>query len=517
MKLHRLTLTNYRGIAHREIEFPDHGVVVVCGANEIGKSSMIEALDLLLEAKDRSTKKEVKQVKPTHSDVGSEVSAEISCGPYRFVYRKRFHKKCETELTVITPYREQLTGDEAHERVRAMLAETVDSDLWHAQRVLQAASTAAVDLSGCDALSRALDVAAGDSGGLCGTEPLLIERIDAEYARYFTPTGRPTGEWAAAIARLADAEAAVAECAAAVAEVDERVSRHAALTEQVADLSQRRIAVGPRVTAARQAADRIAELTAQHREAQLVAEAAAATKAAAAQAHSGRLQLLADIDTRATAVTQTHAQVQQAAADHAAAQADAQACDTALQQATEALAELERRVQEAQRTVERSAGREEADRLAARLDKIDGIQRDRERISAELSTIAVTEELLRRIEDAAAAVDRIGDQLASTSAAVEFTAAADIHLVIGDRQVSLPAGQSWSITAAGPTAVEVPGVLTARVTPGATTLDVQAKHAAAQQELAAALTASAVADLAAARSADQRRRELQGTRDQLGA
>ncbi|WP_029411428.1 AAA family ATPase, partial [Mycobacterium avium] len=123
MKLHRLTLTNYRGIAHREIEFPDHGVVVVCGANEIGKSSMIEALDLLLEAKDRSTKKEVKQVKPTHSDVGSEVSAEISCGPYRFVYRKRFHKKCETELTVITPYREQLTGDEAHERVRAMLAE----------------------------------------------------------------------------------------------------------------------------------------------------------------------------------------------------------------------------------------------------------------------------------------------------------------------------------------------------------------------------------------------------------
>ncbi|MES3637679.1 AAA family ATPase, partial [Mycobacterium intracellulare] len=260
MKLHRLILTNYRGISHREIEFPDHGVVVVCGANEIGKSSMIEALDLLLESRDRSTKKEVKQVKPTHSDVGSEVSAEISCGPYRFVYRKRFHKKCETELTVITPCREQLTGDEAHERVRAMLAETVDSDLWHAQRVLQSASTAAVDLSGCDALSRALDVAAGDSGGLCGTEPLLIERIDAEYARYFTPTGRPTGQWAAAIARLADAEAAVAECAAAVAEVDDRVSRHAVLTEQVADFSQRRIAAGPRVAAAQEAADRIAEL-----------------------------------------------------------------------------------------------------------------------------------------------------------------------------------------------------------------------------------------------------------------
>lgn len=517
MKLHRLILTNYRGISHREIEFPDHGVVVVCGANEIGKSSMIEALDLLLESRDRSTKKEVKQVKPTHSDVGSEVSAEISCGPYRFVYRKRFHKKCETELTVITPCREQLTGDEAHERVRAMLAETVDSDLWHAQRVLQSASTAAVDLSGCDALSRALDVAAGDSGGLCGTEPLLIERIDAEYARYFTPTGRPTGQWAAAIARLADAEAAVAECAAAVAEVDDRVSRHAVLTEQVADFSQRRIAAGPRVAAAQEAADRIAELTAQQREAQLVAAAAAATSAAAAGAHAGRLQLLAEIDTRTGAVGETEAQAHQAAAAASAARAEAEACDAALQQATQAVADLQCRVAAARRAVDRLADREEADRLSTRLAKIDAIERDRERIRTELSMIAVTEESLRRIEDACAAVDRIGDQLASTSAAIEFTAAADIDLVVGGERISLSAGQRWSITAVGSTVVEVSDVLTARVDPGTTTLDVHAKHAAAQQEMTAALTAVDVADLAAARLADQRRRELQSTRDQLSA
>ena len=126
MKLHRLTLTNYRGITHRDITFPDSGVIVISGANEVGKSSMLEALDLLLESKDRSTKKDVKQVKPTHADVGAEVTAEMSAGAYRFVYRKRFHKKPETELTILAPRREQLTGDEAHERVRAILAETVD-------------------------------------------------------------------------------------------------------------------------------------------------------------------------------------------------------------------------------------------------------------------------------------------------------------------------------------------------------------------------------------------------------
>ena len=72
-------------------------------------------------------------------------------------------QKCETQLTVLEPRREQHSGDEAHDRVQAMLAETVDTELWRAQRVLQSASTDAVNLSGCDALTRALDVAAGDA------------------------------------------------------------------------------------------------------------------------------------------------------------------------------------------------------------------------------------------------------------------------------------------------------------------------------------------------------------------
>lgn len=520
MRLHRLVLTNYRGITHREIEFPEHGVVVVCGANEIGKSSMIEALDLLLESRDRSTKREVKQVKPTDTDVSSEVTAEISCGPYRFVYRKRFHKKCETELTVLAPRREQLTGDEAHERVRAMLAETVDNDLWRAQRVLQAGSTAVVNLSGCDALSRALDVAAAQSdteAALSGAEPLLIDRIDAEYARYFTPTGRPTGEWAAAMSRLTDAESALAGCAAAVAEVDDRVRRHAALTEQVAELSQQRIAARPRLVAAQAADKKIAALTGQAREAELVAAAAAATSAASTAAHTGRLRLLAEIDTRAATVAETAAEAQEATDAQSAARADAEAADAAAEEAVRVRTEAHDRAESARRTVGRLAARAEADRLDARLARIDDIDRDRDRVSQELSVVAMTEEKLHRIENASSAVDRTGGQLALISAAVRFTAATDIELAVGAERVSLSAGQSWSITATGATEVEIPGVLTAHITPGATALDVQAKYAAAQQELTAALAAADVVDLQAARSADQRRRELLSRRDQLTA
>ncbi len=520
MKLHRLVLTNYRGIAHRAIEFPDHGVVVVCGANEIGKSSMIEALDLLLESKDRSTKKEVKQVKPTHSDVGSEVSAEISCGSYHFVYRKRFHKKCETELTVLAPRREQLTGDEAHDRVRAMLAETVDNDLWHAQRVLQSAPAAAVDLSGCDALSRALDIAAGDRAAPLGTEPLLIERIDAEYGRYFTATGRPTGEWSAAMSRLDAADEAVAECAAKVAEVDELVARHCVLTEQVAELSRQRIAAGPRLFAAQAAAEKIADLTGQAREAELRAAAATATSTAATAAHNGRLELRAELDSRKEGFAAIAAEARHAADMQSVARVEAAAAAAAAEEAVARLTDLRHRVDTARRTVDRLAEREEADRLSARLAKIDAIGHDRDVVCAELSQppmVTVTEELLRRIEDAAAAVDRIGDQLALTSAAVEFTATTGIELVAGDQRVSLSAGQIWSTTATGPSMVEVPGVLTVRVTPGATTLDVRSRHAAAQKELTDALEAGDVADLVAARAAALRRRELAGSRDQLTA
>jgi hypothetical protein len=517
MKLHRLVLKNYRGIEHREIDFPDHGVVVVSGANEIGKSSMVEALDLLLESRDRSTKKEVKQVKPTHADVGSEVTAEISTGPYRFVYHKRFHKKCETQLTVLEPRREQHSGDEAHDRVQAMLAETVDTELWRAQRVLQSASTDAVNLSGCDALTRALDVAAGDAAALSGTEPLLIDRIDTEYARYFTPTGRPTAEWTAAIKALEAANADVEQCAAAVAEVDDRVQRHATLTVELAELAQRQQEASARQTAAQAAADAIAALAEQVREADLIAAAATATSTASTAAHTERERLRTETDSRAAAVAALEAEAREAAQAHAMARDVTVEADAVVEQANQVLVDAQQRVETTRRVVDELSRRDETQRLSARLTKIDAALRDRDGIAQELSTIAVTEDLLRQIEKAAAAVERTEGQLALVSATVEFVATSDIQLVIGDQRVTLPAGETWSTLANATTEVEVPGILTARVTPGMSALEIQTQYTAAQEDLAAGLGAAQAADLAAARSTDQRRRELQSARDQLTA
>jgi hypothetical protein len=124
---------------------------------------------------------------------------------------------------------------------------------------------------------------------------------------------------------------------------------------------------------------------------------------------------------------------------------------------------------------------------------------------------------MRDIETAAAAVERATEQAELASAHIEVVAVADIELRVGGEPIALDAGGTWTASATTTTEIDVPGVLTARVVPGAPASDTQAKLDAAQQVLTAALTAARVDDVAAARVLDQRRRELAGTRDKLTA
>ncbi|MGE2732413.1 AAA family ATPase [Mycolicibacterium vaccae] len=515
MRLHRLTLTNYRGITHRDIEFPDHGIVVVSGPNETGKSSMLEALDLLLEAKDRSTKKEVKQVKPTHADVGAEVTAEISTGAYRFVYRKRFHKRPETELTLLAPRREQLTGDDAHDRVRAILAETMDVDLWQAQRVLQTASTSVADLSGCDALSRALDVVAGqvdDEPAVSGTaETLLVDRIDEEFRRYFTATGRPTGEWAAAIARLRAADEEVARCAAALAEVDEAVRRHTTLTADLAALATEKAAVAEELANAEQAAQKIAALRTEVEQAGVFARAAADSAAASAAALKERRRCRADVDERVAVIAELQTTAEAAAEEHDTSVEMQRVADANAESARAALESAQQRLDRAQVAVQRLTDRETLARLTARLTSLEQHQLTLDTARRDLAGIQLTDADVAAIDAAAAAVARATAAVEHASAHVEVTAAADVELLIGGEPVTLRSGQSWEAAITAPTGVDLAGLLSVRVVPGAPAAITQAGLDAANDALRQALTRAGVRDAAEAREQQARRGQLQAT------
>ncbi|MEH3138657.1 MAG: AAA family ATPase [Mycobacterium kyogaense] len=521
MKLHRLTLTNYRGITHRDITFPDSGVIVISGANEIGKSSMLEALDLLLEAKDRSTKKDVKQVKPTHADVGAEVTAEMSTGAYRFVYRKRFHKKPETELTILAPRREQLTGDEAHERVRAILAETVDLDLWQAQRVIQASSTSATELSGCDALSRALDVVAGevdDTAVEAGpADALLVDRIDEEYRRYFTATGRPTGEWLAAITRLKAADAEVARCAAAIAEVDEAVRRHATLTAGLETATHQKDVSARELAAAQHAADAVAVLTAQLEQARARAEAAALTHAASLATLTERRRTRAEVDDRIAAVARLRADAESAAEDADTAREMRAAADVTAVTAKSDLQQCKERVDAAHAAVALLHDREEAEKLTARIATYERHQLEADAVRRELAAISVTAESMAILEKAAVAVERAAAAVEQTSAHIELVAAADVDVAIDGTSVPLTAGQTWTTSVSGATGIDLPGVLSVRVIAGATAAGHRAALDRAEEALAATLREVGAPDLETARALGTRRQELVASSKQITA
>ncbi|TDZ91761.1 AAA family ATPase [Mycobacteroides salmoniphilum] len=517
MKLHRLSVTNYRGIAHRDITFPDRGVVVVSGANEIGKTSMIEALDLLIESKDRSTKKDVKQVKPTFADVGSEVEAEISCGAFRFVYRKRFHKRAETHLTIIEPRREQLSGDEAHQRVLDMLDQSIDMNLWKAQRVLQSAGAGVLDLSSSDALTRALDLAAGQSVALSGSEPDLVERIDAEYALYFTATGRPTGEWAKAGVRLTAAEDALAVANAAVTEVDQQVREHDELTRELASVIADRAEVSRRLIPLEQASQAVSTLLQQRDNANVVAEAAQAAAVAAQTKRDERAQLVADIQARRALIAGLAEQASAAKEAHETAQQLSEAAETAATHATQAIDGARAQLERARDTLDRALARDEVDGLAARVSRIDLTTRQLTSVGAELSALAITAQTLGAIESAARTVGMAEVALDTASAQVEVRALAGVDITVNGEQMRVEAGEQWASAATDTIEINAPGVAITRIIPGANAAQLRDNLDVARAALAAALATVGVGDLGQAQKQYERRTELNAERDRLTA
>ncbi|MGH0029460.1 MAG: AAA family ATPase, partial [Myxococcota bacterium] len=196
MRILRLRLKNYRGIADREVRFAEQGVTVVSGPNEVGKSSLAEAIDLVFDELDSTTKQRVRDVQPVHRDAGAEIEVDVETGPYAFTYAKRFQRRARTQLTVTRPKLEHRSGREAHQRVRAILDETLDLDLWRALRIQQGQGLVQASWGGAPALAAALDRAAGAAP--TDREEGLLEAAAAEAARYFTKTGRPRRQLAAA-------------------------------------------------------------------------------------------------------------------------------------------------------------------------------------------------------------------------------------------------------------------------------------------------------------------------------
>ncbi len=457
MRIHRVSLRDFRGVGSADVRFAPEGVTVVQGPNEAGKSSIADAIDMLLTDPDSSTRARVKAARPVGRDVGPRVEMEFETGPYRLVYAKQWLRSPTTELRVEEPEPQQLAGREAHDRVAEILDRTMDAALFAALRHQQGMPLDQAELGSSTSLARALDLAAG-GGGVGQEDAALVEAVDAERLRWITPGGAPN----AALVRLGEAadaaRARAGECTARLRDVEERIDEHRRLEAEIRagrerepDLvrqAERCDAALAAVTARQAEVDRLDRL----------AEAAEATARAAGQALAAREGLvravahgerdMAELDARceaaAAAVQAAGAAAADAAEQVAAAGRAVRAADDARGRAAQAAAHL-RDAFDLEFLVQRRDTVAEADARITQAEEF-------------LAGCAIDPDLLQAIEDAAVDEAVAAGRLRDSAAPLRLEAEASLGVEWGDGAQQVPAGGEVDIDLLPGDALRVPGV-----------------------------------------------------------
>ena len=186
MRIHSISLRNFRAVDRLEIaDLPDTGVIVVHGCNEAGKSTIVDAIDLVLRERHSASGKKIKIYAPAGKDAGPEVTLSATVGETRFTIHKRWLKAKAAELTIHEPRHQQFTGREADDKLQQILRENMDIDLAKVLFLRQGELDPGIAAAGIPSISRALDSQSGETGA--GEEDTaLMQAIEAEYARYWT-------------------------------------------------------------------------------------------------------------------------------------------------------------------------------------------------------------------------------------------------------------------------------------------------------------------------------------------
>ena len=428
MRLLRLRLESFRGVAVQEVELAPTGVTVVVGDNEVGKTSLVDALDLLLDQYDSSRHKRVRQTQPVGQDAATVVEAEVRAGRYRFTYRKQFHRQPSTRLDVHEPVPEQHAGREAHDRALAILGEEVDLPLWRALRLQQGVPLDQADLEARTSLAQALDATVVESVG-GEREETLVARAEEEFARYWTPTGVVRTEGRALQAEVEEGARRAGALEAAVGEVERVVD---ALGRVRADAAEER-AAGERDAQALALAEARVEAL---REVVRDAERARADLAAASSAHALAEQRAGARAASAGRLLELAEEVAQRRAAAEAVELDEREARERVAQAGAALDEaLE---EQARRREERAAaarGEEEA-RESAEVDRLRGLL---DRHDDALAAVGAAEAALaeHRVDDAALAeVESLHRAWAAASARAGSAAPVVLLRGAGERVVT---------------------------------------------------------------------------------
>lgn len=187
MRIHSLEMRNVRAVEHLVLDdLPDTGVIVIHGDNEEGKSTILDALHVVLSQKHNFKNKHVKPLQPVARDVPMEVSVRMSVGPVELSITKRWFRRVGAELTVYAPQPASYTGGEAEDKLAEILDTYLDSHLRDTLFLRQNELDAGVAAAGIPSLERALD-SGKDTDADAGDSDALIAAARAEYLKYYYP------------------------------------------------------------------------------------------------------------------------------------------------------------------------------------------------------------------------------------------------------------------------------------------------------------------------------------------
>ena len=511
MKLLRLHLHDYRGIVDREIAFAPAGVTVVEGPNEIGKSCIAEALDLLLDELDSSGKRGVLATQPVDRDVGPEVEAEFETGQYHLRFRKRFVHKPQTELTILSPRHENLTGRAAHERVRAILNETLDEGLWRALRIQQGSELSQPELQGATSLSAALDRAAG-AVPAAREELALYERVREQYQQYWTETGRARMDRGGLERAVQQAADEIREIEEALRSLERDVERAATLDSQLLSFGPRCVDQEKRVAGYAEEAARLDRLVLQAQTTTATADAAAAKADKAGRAVSDREEMIAKLEAQAVERQRLAAALDESAPDLAAGReqndADSEAVAKARtdRDACDVLARLRR----ADVSFLRKQG--EMVELCRRSEAVRGAHAALASLQVELDKIQIDTGTLADLRSADVRLKTARASLGSAMPSFRLEAIAETVVDIDGETLNVKSGSVLQRAVSAASCVTVPGVLSLTVIPGVADAGLVAEARAAERKFADLCAATGVTDVAQGELAAAARGRLESDR-----
>jgi DNA repair exonuclease SbcCD ATPase subunit len=512
MRLLRLELENVRGVKDRTLVFaPDGattGVVVVEGCNEAGKSTLGDALDALLAYKDSANRAEIRSLQTAGEDRAPVVEAELQVGVYRFVYRKQFLKQRSTTLHILEPREEQLSGDEAHERVEAILDEGIDRTLWSSLRLRQGDALTQADLGAAAGLANVLagtGTGAGDTGVIGDRELGILETVRGEYLRYFTKSGKEGTLLRDARARVDTLRGELEALQARRRELEEDVELADKLERSLPTLVEKLTEAESRAGELAAAAERIDELARRVEECERRDEGAVERLAHLTDQRDRRADLVEELSRfEAERERSTEARREaEAARDEAAARYDA--AMTQLEAAKSRRTDAHARREQAQGDLAHLQAVADREGLQARADRVVAASKRLGEAVATVASIAVDDRLLERVRTAQTAAVRTEVALDAASPALRFTAAAPVNVGAGDDRLDLAAGETREWTVRGRLTLQVGDLGEVEVRAGDGTEDAEDAHRRAREQLLEVLREAQVDDVEAAERAHRER------------